>query len=102
MALKEEPSDAEDLVKTDGYITLSQAEPPRQPNARAARDPPSTPAGDGQEVSALKAQLREAEERAQEVQREVSAGGGFSALVGGRGRACMGSSGRSSPGPGES
>ncbi|XP_030209077.1 sarcolemmal membrane-associated protein [Gadus morhua] len=70
MALKEEPSDAEDLVKTDGYITLSQAEPPRQPNARPARDPPSTPAGDGQEVSALKAQLREAEERAQEVQRE--------------------------------
>ncbi|CAL8405189.1 unnamed protein product [Arctogadus glacialis] len=65
MALKEEASDAEDRVKTDGYITLAQAEPP-------PRDPPGTPegGGDGQEVSALKAQLREAEERAQEVQRE--------------------------------
>ena len=75
MALKEETSDNEDTVKTDGYITLSQAEPPRQPNARPARDPSSTPGGaDAQEVITLKAQLREAEERAQEVQREVSSG----------------------------
>ncbi|CAL8386072.1 unnamed protein product [Boreogadus saida] len=75
LALKEEPSsDAEDRVTTDGYITLSQAEPPRRRpnNARPApRDPPgSTPAGGGRGAGALKAQLREAEERAQEVQRE--------------------------------
>ncbi|CAL8323134.1 unnamed protein product [Lota lota] len=70
MALKEETSDVEDMVKTDGYITLSQSEPTHQHNARPTQDPSSKPGGDGLEVSTLKTQLREAEERAQEVQRE--------------------------------
>ncbi|KAG7263242.1 hypothetical protein CRUP_023424, partial [Coryphaenoides rupestris] len=71
MALKEERSvRSEELAKTGGYITLSQAEPPRHSSAGPAPLPASQPAGTGSEVSALKAQLREAEERAQEVQRE--------------------------------
>ncbi|KAK0141713.1 Coiled-coil domain-containing protein 136 [Merluccius polli] len=70
MALKEETSDVEDLVKTDGYITLSQSQPIHQSNARPAHVPSGKLEGNGLEVSALKAQLQEAEERAQEVQRE--------------------------------
>jgi len=62
--LKEERSErSEELAETGGYITLSRAQPPSHSSAR--------PAGPGSEVSHLKAQLREAEERAQEVQREV-------------------------------
>ncbi|XP_056132698.1 coiled-coil domain-containing protein 136 [Lampris incognitus] len=64
----------EDLVKADGYITLSQSEPKQQEDAAAQKNTSfdgklasrtSCPTG-SLEVSSLKAQLRQAEERAQQ------------------------------------
>lgn len=56
----------DEQVKTDSYITLSQSVPDHQDPPPADLDLSSV-----QEISTLKVQLREAEETAQRVQREV-------------------------------
>lgn len=63
----------EDQVKADSYITLSQSGPEHQD--QAPEDPDSSSVQEtvcSSELSVLKVQLREAEETAQKVQREVT------------------------------
>lgn len=58
-----------DQVKTDAYITLSQSGPEhlQDVDSSSVRD-----VGDSEELNVLKVQLRQAEETAHKVQREVT------------------------------
>ncbi|XP_071767609.2 uncharacterized protein LOC139921313 [Centroberyx gerrardi] len=62
----------EEPVKADGYITLSQSQPEHQGTQPADASIQENISNDGtsSELSSLKVQLRQAEEKAQQVQRE--------------------------------